>query len=190
MKVKLNIKSIIAAERLLGKPFGELDLSNEEVWLTILYCMVAENNDQPFTLSAFKRLQTQKKVWSDIVGSARAEFDYVAQFSKEGKSDGETPRITDLAVLLITSGVDAEFVYDMRTHEMADFVKAIDERRREQMESDRFWTYLTILPHIDGKKLKSPSALVMFPWEKKENEETTERAIETFKKFVGWQTED
>ena len=89
---------------------------------------------------------------------------------------------------MILSGIDAHFVYDMRTTDIADFLKGIEEKKREQMEQDRFWTYLKILPHVDGKKLKSPEDLITFPWEAKHKQKLRddefERAKANFEKFI------
>lgn len=48
------------------------------------------------------------------------------------------------------------------------FIAAYQTNRKELMESDRLWTYLTILPHVDGKKLPSARDLYPFPWEEEE----------------------
>ena len=45
------------------------------------------------------------------------------------------------------------------------------------MENDRFWTYLTVLPHVDSKKLKEPSDLIEFTWEKDNRKRTAEAKL-------------
>ena len=35
------------------------------------------------------------------------------------------------------------------------------------MESERLWTFLTIMPHIDTKKINTPAKLYPFPWDDK-----------------------
>jgi len=41
------------------------------------------------------------------------------------------------------------------------------------MENNRLWTYLSILPHIDSKKLDEPKKLIQFPWEMVKEKETS-----------------
>ena len=62
MKIKLNIKSIITAEKLLNKPFGKFDLENTEEWLTLVYSTIISNNEETFTLETFKKTIGAKKV--------------------------------------------------------------------------------------------------------------------------------
>jgi hypothetical protein len=75
----------------------------------------------------------------------------------------------------------------MKLFEIGDYIKAIDEHKKEQMERDRLWTFYTILPHIDQKKLKKPQDLMPFPWEREQLEkdalEQLEKDKDMFNKF-------
>ena len=189
MKVKLNIRSIITAEKLLHKSFGKFDLNSESDLQIITYAMVAANNDETLTMEMFGKLNKNRKLWAEIMNQVKYEFEYIGQFNEAGEVDNDTDIcVTDLAVSMILSGIDAHFVYDMRTTDIADFLKGIEENKREQMEQDRFWTYLKILPHVDGKKLKSPEDLITFPWEAKHKQKLRddefERAKANFEKFI------
>ena len=46
------------------------------------------------------------------------------------------------------------------------------------MESARLWTYISILPYIDGKKISSPRELYPFPWEMEELKRKARKEIE------------
>ena len=189
MKAKLNIRSIIIAEKLLHKSFGKFDLNSESDLQVITYAMVAANNDETLTLEMFGKLNKNRKLWAEIMNQVKYEFEYMGQFNEAGEVDNDTDIcVTDLAVSMILSGIDAHFVYDMRTTDIADFLKGIEDNKREQMEQDRFWTYLKILPHVDGKKLKSPEDLITFPWEAKHKQKLRddefERAKANFEKFI------
>ena len=46
------------------------------------------------------------------------------------------------------------------------------------MEEQRLWTFISILPHVDSKKLKTPADLYPFPWELKEKEIEREKHVE------------
>ena len=182
MKVRLNLQAIRTAEHLLKKPFSQFDLSDEETVVTLIYTTVSENNDENYTLSTFKQLLKNKKIGSDISTKFRREMEYIAQFQGEGEK-GDDMYMGELATFLIMSGMNPEFVlYKMRLFEMADYIKAIEENKKEDMEKDRFWTYLNILPHVNGKKLKSPQSLIKFPWENKEVD--LDKGIEIFEKFL------
>ena len=157
MKAKLNIRAIVLAEKLLGKPFGKFDMSNEEDAMAVTYGMVAANNEETLTRAMFGKILENKKIRTELTRQVKREFDYIGQFGTDEPSEGETDTsITDIAVMMIMAGMDANFVYNLRTTDIADFLKGIDAKKKEQMESDRFWTYLKILPHVDGKKMKGP----------------------------------
>ena len=189
MKAKLNIRSIIIAEKLLHKSFGKFDLNSESDLQVITYAMVAAKNEETLTMEMFGKLNKNRKLWAEIMNQVKYEFEYIGQFNEAGEVDNDTDIcVTDLAVSMILSGIDAHFVYDMRTTDIADFLKGIEDNKREQMEQDRFWTYLKILPHVDGKKLKSPEDLITFPWEAKHKQKIRddefERAKANFEKFI------
>ena len=189
MKAKLNIRAIVLAEKLLGKPFGKFDMSNEEDAMAVTYGMVAANNEETLTRAMFGKILENKKIRTELTRQVKREFDYIGQFGTDESSEGETDTsITDIAVMMIMAGMDANFVYNLRTTDIADFLKGIDVKKKEQMESDRFWTYLKILPHVDGKKMKGPENLILFPWEaeqkKKQTEEEFERGKAIFEKFI------
>ena len=191
MKIKLNIKSIITAEKLLGKSFGQFNLEDSEEWLVLSYAMVASNNEETFTLDTFRKLTKNKRMMSEIIQGIKKEFEYIEQFKgkEEVKTDGQSDiSITEVAGMMIANGIEPAFVYEMRTTEITDILQAIEDRKKEKMESDRFWTYFVMAPHIDTKKVKSPEALITFPWEmaeKKEKQDVDfEKAKANFEKFI------
>ena len=191
MKIKLNIKSIITAEKLLGKSFGQFNLEDTEEWLVLSYAMVVSNNEETFTLDTFRKLTKNKRMMSEIIQGIKKEFEYIEQFKskEEVKTDGQSDiSITEVAGMMIANGIEPAFVYEMRTTEITDILQAIEDRKKEKMESDRFWTYFVMAPHIDTKKVKSPEALITFPWEmaeKKEKQDVDfEKAKANFEKFI------
>ena len=191
MKIKLNIKSIITAEKLLGKSFGQFNLEDSEEWLVLSYAMVVSNNEETFTLDTFRKLTKNKRMMSEIIQGIKKEFEYIEQFKskEEVKIDGQSDiSITEVAGMMIANGIEPAFVYEMRTTEITDILQAIEDRKKEKMESDRFWTYFVMAPHIDTKKVKSPEALITFPWEmaeKKEKQDVDfEKAKANFEKFI------
>lgn len=189
MKAKLNLQAIRVAERLLKKPFGEFDLTDEETILTLMYAMVSENNDEVMTFDQFKSILDMGKIGIKVQRAVSDEMAYIDQF-KEEVSDKEekAPYMGDLAALLITFGLDAHFVlYEMKLFEIGDYIKAIDEHKKEQMERDRMNTFYAILPHVDHKKIKKPQDIYPFPWEieqlEKDALEQLEKDKDMFNKF-------
>ena len=57
------------------------------------------------------------------------------------------------------------------------YVEYYNNQNKSKLEMDRLWTYYTMLPHINTKKIKSPKDLIKFNWEvddKKSIENITE----------------
>lgn len=164
---KLNLKSIIRTEQFLKKPFGEIDYSSESDLKAMLYCVVLCNNSIQFTFEEFDKLSV--KMLSEMIKELEEDGKILAQFQRENKSsesDSESTYIGDLVATLIVDGLDASFALnEMSLVDLPIYIEAYERKKKEQIESSRLWCYLSILPHVDGKKLKSPSDLYPLPWE-------------------------
>ena len=200
-RLRLNIKAISLAEKMLGKSYSEFNHESEEENIVLLYAMVLANNDDVFTLDNFKKLIANEKIYADMMKEAERALLFVGQFSKEQAVSGNEqavsgneqavsgkPYISDLANAFIMNGVNAHYVmYEMDLYEMEGLAKQIDFMKKERLEEGRLWAFYNVLPHTD--KIKKPSDLIMFDWEK-ENEKKIaemdiERDLERFARFMG-----
>lgn len=182
-KLRLNIKACCLYEQITGNNF--LKMSTVDDMLELVYCCLVTNN--PSLLMTYKVFQTlvkDKKVSNWI----NKEYGRLSEFSAQIKSsiktdekveegdeeaeDVEEVTMTDVAAaLIVRHGVDAHYVmYDMDLWEIEPFMNAADVQRKADLITQRFWTYLTIAPNIDTKKVKSPEDLVPFEWEKRDEE--------------------
>ena len=180
-KLKLNIKSCCLYEQITGKSF--LKLSTEEDVLALVYCSLVVNNPSLLmTYKVFKTLITDKKVSRWIAKEYERISEFNAQIKvqeppkveKEKKAEGEPEELnmTDIAsALIVRHGVDAHYVmYEMELWEIQPYFNAADIQRKNDLITQRFWTYLTIAPNINTKKVKSPEELVPFDWEEKKED--------------------
>ena len=180
-KIKLNIKSCCLYEQITGKNF--LKLSAEEDILALVYCSLVVNNPNlMMTYKVFKTLITDKKV-SKWIGT---EYERISEFNaqirvkeqtkpeniKKENDEQDELSMTDIAsALIVRHGVDAHYVmYEMELWEIQPYFNAADIQRKSELITQRFWTYLTIAPNINTKKVKSPEELVPFEWEEKKEE--------------------
>ena len=187
--VKLNIKAITIAEKMLGKPFSEINLFADEDAEVLLYAMVLANNDEVLTIGGFRKLIKNSKRKKKLLKEVDAVLSVVKQFDDRplNPPQGDLPDggnekvfVSEIAALLIVrGGVSAHYVmYEMDLYEMNALMKSIEEEKRQGMEEKRLWTYLSILPHIDGKKIKSVSDFYPFPWEVEAKESDAKKDIE------------
>ena len=192
--MKLNLKSIITAEKLLNKPFAEFDLSDEKDLKGLIYSVYVVN-EKVFTMNDFENLWNLKTERKKMMEFVTTQIEYVQQFalpSDDGK--GAKVWIGNLVNRLIaTRRVEQSYILnDMQVWELSDILKAAEEVVKEEMEQKRFWAYLTVLPHVDNKKIKKPQDLITFPWEAeefaKEKQEQLEKDKEMFEKFFNSQS--
>jgi len=188
--ISLNIKSIIRTEQFLKKPFGEIDYTDESDLKAMLYCVVLCNNNIQSTYEEF--LNLNEKLFAEMIKEFEKNSKILAQFQSESKSNNDNVKpsfLGDLAAMLILEGIDANYVLnEMQLSDLTMYIEAYERKKKEQMESSRLWTYFSILPHVDGKKLKSPVDLYPFPWELEGIEERAKEALtkgeDTLDKFL------
>lgn len=175
-----------------GRSFQTMSFENEDDLYRLLYCAywVGTGCDAPYEI--FERtLRKNPKYLSQAIYQISHYNTLSRQFSvltpvveKDSDEEGSTPSFMgDIAAhLVVEGGLDARYVMrDMTIEDMLLFIKAIDNKQRQTAESQRMWTYISILPHVDKKKLKTPQNLIMFPWEVESRKQEAEKATEELK---------
>ena len=181
--MKLTMRAIVRWEQLLCKSFANMDYANEYDMEALMYCVALSSNKITCTLTEFVSTLVNKNLSTSMARSLARESAVMGQFSAketdEQESEGAGGFIKELVAMLIMAGMDAHFVMDeMPLCDLPLFVEAYQNKKKEQMESDRLWTYLNILPHVDGKKLPSARELYPFPWEEAEMEKEAAKSIQ------------
>lgn len=191
---RLTCKAIIRVEQMLRKPFSAIDYSDETDLLTVLYCSVLVNNPERMTLDDFTELTKNGKQLSTMLREIEKDNAITNQFLQP-QGEGETGEsseavyLKDIVASLILAGLDATYAMDAMT--LADlplFVDAYEKKKREEMEAARHWTFLSVAPHIDTKKIRNPMDFYTFPWEVEEKRKKAikemEDNTETFNRFM------
>lgn len=195
-KMGLNIKAICYFEKITGKSF--FGFGEEDIMHLLYACFLINNPETKISFKVFMGIMQNEQIakWAstqfqDALGIIQ-QFNKSIEGQKEDKfSMDQTSTMTDFATsLIIDYGMDAKYVmYDMDIWEIEEYFEAVNTRIKREMELERFWTYIKVLPHIDGKKCKSPEALVPFDWEKdakkKRNEENLKNNEYAIKHTIG-----
>lgn len=194
-KLKLNIKSLCYYEKITGKSFFSFDGSNV---IELLYSLFVVNNPEVMmTIKAFTFMLEDIRVSRWFMSKYQSLTDTIQQLNQPSdESSNEIdntnpPMITDYATSLILEyGVDPEYVmYRMDIWEITTYFQTVSSMVKRDMEEQRFWTYLNIMPHIDTKKCKKPEDLISFQWEKgdrkKRSEQEMERNMYAIKNMIG-----
>lgn len=174
MNIKLNIKSIIKFEQFTNKSFNEIDYTNADDLLKLMYCIVLSNNPEVFTYEEFLELIKSKKISKTISDKLSTEIKLIDLFANkevkevtEEQPEREVIFIKDIAAILVVNvGLDINFVMnEMSINDISLYMEAYNKSVKQQMESSRLWTYLSVIPHIDTSKINSPSKFYPLPWE-------------------------
>ena len=194
--LKLNIKSIIYYERLTGKPFSTFT-GNEEDVIPLLYCMLVANNDFKRSYEeTIKYLFTDEKFVEQINSRLQKIFIFESQFfnnqdiNKEIPTEINTPNKEDtnkvfihqlVPILVMDCNLNIDYVLnEMHYSEIDSYIKYRDDKNKNRLEEKRLFTYLTIMPHINAKKL-TVNELLPFSWEEEQKEKEGLKVIDTHK---------
>lgn len=185
--MKLTIRSIITAEKLLNKPFSDFDLSLEEDLKALIYSVYVVS-EKVFTLKDFQSLWDLKSERAKMMKFITTQLEYVQQFAEEGEASGKVWITALVNRLIATRRVEQSYILnDMWIWELNDTLKASEDAVKEEMEEKRYWAFLTIMPHVDSKKINKPQDLITFAWEAEKIEAERlaqlEKDTEMFYKF-------
>lgn len=193
--IKLSLKAIVRAEQMLGKPFNDIDYNHEDDVMKLFYCAVLTNNRERFTFEDFASMMASEGFMESLLRRFEKEVQIHSQFITsqvpgERTGDKKAAYISELAGNLIAGGMDANYVMnEMELCDIPFLMDALDRKRKEDMESQRLWTFYSILPHVDTKKIKDPSDLIVFPWEqeakRKKAEAEAKKNERLFYEFMG-----
>lgn len=180
-RMDFTIKAICMYERLSGRSF--FDFAEEDIAM-LLYCTFYVSNDIEIKYSIFQGILENPQFATWAASKYNDILEVMKQFKKEGNDDeggsGTTKMsMTDLATsLIIDYHVDAHYVmYEMNIWEVEPLYEACDTMVKKRYEEERLWTYIQVLPQIDGKKIKGPDQLIPFPWEKEVKKKRTEENL-------------
>lgn len=173
--IKLNLKSIMMYEAMTGNSYQDICNGSEEDTIILMYSMyMCNEKNKPCTIERFreilrsdaisKAMAEDLNVAMSIVQRIKVEYDSI---ECDIDSDVDSVKLSDIAARLISFGLDASYVmYNMELWELPIMLKAYENKRREDMEASRLWTFYAMSPHIDTKKISTPQDLFPFPWEK------------------------
>ncbi|MCS3200241.1 hypothetical protein [Candidatus Bacteroides intestinigallinarum] len=178
------------------KVFSQMVYTDKDDVDALLYTTTICNNaGVMYAFEVFRHTLANEKIAHEMISVLERETAVLSQFqTKQETSDLGSTEVTpgmigELIATLIMSGLDAHYALEeMELCDLPLYIEAYERKKKEQMESDRLWTYLNILPHVDGKKLPSARDLYSFPWEEMEDMKEAERALaedaETFEIFM------
>lgn len=179
--IKITFKAIMMFERMVGHSFLKM---GEEEMVKFIYCIFVTSNPINLTFNGFMYLWEDTKFAQWISNKVEDLMGYIKQFScgfkdkEESKVDAEPVPLTKAIDYLAANGIDYQYmVNEMQMWELDELLDAVQDKKKEEIELQRMWTYINISPLIDSKKVKNPQALIMFPWEKEQKNKKAEEDL-------------
>ena len=181
--LKLNIKSITLYEQLTRQSFQQFTGDINQI-IPLLYCVIVANNDYRKTFAeTLKYLFADEKVLKSLSKEIETQLKFEEQFKSLSTAtneetteptDEETPPLylSQMIPLLLDCGLSIDYImHELKYTDIDTFIRHFNEKEKARLTEKRLFTYLTILPHIDSKKCKSPEQLLPFEWEKENKKE-------------------
>lgn len=200
MDVRFCLRAVCMFEALRDKSYQDIDLGTAEDATALLYAMHLCSGAEPVSLEVFEMaLSSSERIRIDLITQVREQMSVDASMAS-GQwavgSDQSTPTTDDqapttriapiVARLISEGGLEPRYVmYEMGLWELPLHLRALEERRSEQMERERTWVYFLLSPHIDHTKIKSPVDLFPLPHERAKMDEEERTQDELYKLLIG-----
>lgn len=196
----LTIKALIRWEQLRGKSFNSFQTADAEDATALLYVyalaqghfctldefrMVVDANSQAVEQLS-KRLTREQAVASQFTTDTPQGVD-------GEQAQGEAMTLQQVAAHLIAAGLSPRYVLEeMELCDLPALMQAIKDKRKEELQSQRLWTFFSMLPHVGKGALKTPQDLFTFPWEvgQEHREADAKKEEEKFNFFMTTKRED
>ena len=183
--IKPNFYAIRLFERMTNTSF--LEINDDPILISkVLYCCLVAHHENDFNMTFDEAMISFfPKHIEQLVSDFMKEMNFINQFkadreasNKADDSSIENPENSSpkeeetilfssiIPILIRDCGLDPKYVlYEMDYSDCEFYIQSSVDKKREDMEEQRFWTYLMMAPHIDGKKIKGPKDLFEFSWE-------------------------
>lgn len=157
-----------------------MSILDEEDAVTLLYCLQrCEEGGSVLPLDVWKQVLESESVKSALYARLERTLEAMIPLSftsaegatsAEGENDGDAPDFTSIAgMLVVEGGLSPSYVMDtMELWEIPALLDALDRKKKEHLEHQRLFTWMTMMPHLSSDSVGSPEELLPFPWEQAE----------------------
>lgn len=176
---KLTLRAVLLFEKLTARSFSSMSILDEEDAVTLLYCLQrCEEGGSLLPLDVWKQVLESESVKSELYARLERTLEAMIPLSfPEGTSPTEetdedtSPDFTSIAgMLVVEGGLSPSYVMDtMELWEIPAFLDSLDRKKREALEHQRLFTWMTMMPHLSSDSVGSPEELLPFPWEQAES---------------------
>ena len=175
---KLTLRAVLLFDKLTARSFSSMSILDEEDAVTLLYCLQrCEEGGSLLPLDVWEKVFASESVKSELYARLERILEAMIPLSfPEGTSPTEetdedtSPDFTSIAgMLVVEGGLSPSYVMDtLVLWEIPAFLDSLDRKKREALEHQRLFTWMTMMPHLSSDSVGSPEELLPFPWEQAE----------------------
>lgn len=176
---KLTLRAVLLFEKLTARSFSSMSILDEEDAVTLLYCLQrCEEGGSVLPLDVWKQVLESEAVKSQLYARLERTLEAMIPLSlpegtaptEETDEDTSPDFISIAGMLVVEGGLSPSYVMDtMELWELPAFLDALDRKKREALEHQRLFTWMTMMPHLSSDSVGSPEELLPFPWEQAES---------------------
>lgn len=200
--IRPTFKAIRLFERMTNTSFLDID-NNSNLMFHLLYCCLLAHPENNFYMT-FETACNEffPKYAEGLVEDFALEMEILNQFEAVSSSDDSSLNQQEksspnkeenmflsslIPLLIIDCHLDPDFVLNEMDYTDTElYLKSSVDHYRQAQEDKRFWTYLTVAPHISSKSgIKNADDLIEFSWEKdKKKKEAEEKMKKDRQKLI------
>lgn len=175
---QLTLRAVLLFEKLTARSFSSLSILDEEDAVTLLYCLQrCEEGGSVLPFEVWKQVLESEAVKSELYARLERTLEAMIPLSlpegtapTEETDEATSPDFTSIAgMLVVDGGLSPSYVMDtMELWEIPAFLDALDRKKKEHLEHQRLFTWMTMMPHLSSDSVGSPEELLPFPWEQAE----------------------
>lgn len=176
---KLTLRAVLLFEKLTARSFSSLSILDEEDAVILLYCLQrCEEGGSVLPFEVWKQVLESESVKGALYARLERTLEAMIPLSlpegtapTEGTDEATSPDFTAIAgMLVVDGGLSPSYVMDtMELWEIPALLDALDRKKKEHLEHQRLFTWMTMMPHLSSDSVGSPEELLPFPWEQAEN---------------------
>lgn len=195
--VRPSIRAIMLYENMTGHSFMDIESHQEDI-VPLVYCCLFAHKENNFN---YTYEDAVNKILPPIINSLVDDFQNTMIIESQFRGRIEQQNIENnktidssieaspsasnhmfltniIPVLVKECGLDINYILDdMNYSEIDMYINYSIQKKRDEMEESRFWTFLTVLPHINTKKIKEPKDLIEFTWEKTKKQKKAQASL-------------
>ena len=175
--LRLSLRAVCLYEQITARSFSTLDLSDGADVEALSYALWYYAADEVQTIDRWRVALESPSLATHLARELERVLSLLDQLSVQRTSassegdDGAKPGYMTPIITRLAYSLGADFVLNqMELWELPHYLESEEQRRRQELEQLRLFTWLSMLPHLSKDSARSAEELLPFPWEAERKE--------------------